>query len=687
MAKPQTSLVNKTLTNKIGIQPATLTWRDGCPVSTEFDDVYFAAPALQTAEADQKTNDIDGANLDGMAETRHVFLQGNHLPERWQQPLATMESASPQHFVIGETGFGTGLNMLMAWQLWDEVKSATDDMSNRAYQHLHLISVEKHPLTKADLSTALANWPTLTHYSQRLLDAYPILMPGRYQLNLADDVTLTLIFADVNDALPDLNAHVDAWFLDGFAPAKNTTMWTESVFQCMAQWSKPQASLATFTAAGFVKRGLAAAGFDMQKRAGFGRKRDMLTGQLNDRATKTTVLSTHTAKQHHQSAIVIGSGLAGAGVAAALARYGVPSLVIDSAEDMATAASGVPAAGFRPYFAADWSESSQLYCSGFAYTAQHPATAEHLHKTGTVKLANVQSEQDRQQRLQRKLALPNDVIEFIDAKRASQLLGINSDHNGYWLPNTGWLAPQKLCQSLLNHTLIDLQLNITINQIKSSVANRSDQPHWQVFDAQQRLVASADMLVIATGGNLNLLPDELRAETRPVRGQVERVYFEQPLNATLNHRGYCVPHGASSASGAPVVGCAEDSPEQLNMKHLHILGASFVSGVTDTTTSEAETQENVAKLLDAMPDISAVKIAEPWVGIRAKCTGHLPIVGAIPDQSGLYVSIAHGARGLCSALLSGEQIAAEALGLPKPFSSRVAKRLAPKRFYKDTTNR
>lgn len=244
---------------------------NGQPVSREFGDVYFS-------------------RVDGLAETRHVFLQHNQLAERFGALTAK------QHFIIGETGFGTGLNFLACWQLWQA--SASPEA------HLHYISVEKYPLQRADLSQALALWPELAPFGQALLAAYPPLPAGGFvRLNFGR-VCLTLIVDEATSGLAQLYLQatagsqvaaqldrqqlhwggrpwaVDAWFLDGFAPAKNPQMWTAELFLTLARLSKPGTTFATFTAAARVKQGLAAAGFHWQKVAGFGRKRHMVKGEL-----------------------------------------------------------------------------------------------------------------------------------------------------------------------------------------------------------------------------------------------------------------------------------------------------------------------------------------------------------------------------------------------------------------------
>lgn len=208
-----------------------------------YDDVYFSVE-------------------DGLAETRHVFLDSNNLPAAW---------SGKQSFTICETGFGTGLNFFAVWDLFE--RTAAPEAA------LHFISFEKHPLSAAKIRGALSHWvDDFGDKIEAFLAQYPLAIPGFHRVQLSPRIMLTLIFGDVNDAMPDLSASVDCWFLDGFRPATNPDMWSEEVFANMARLSAENASYATFTAAGDVRRGLAVAGFSVEKIAGFGRKREMICG-------------------------------------------------------------------------------------------------------------------------------------------------------------------------------------------------------------------------------------------------------------------------------------------------------------------------------------------------------------------------------------------------------------------------
>lgn len=209
----------------------------------QFDDVYFSAE-------------------DGLAETHHVFIKGNGLPGAWQ---------GAERFTVAETGFGTGLNFLATWKLFAQTAEEG--------QALDYISFEKFPLSVEEIKEALEPWvDEFQEPMDRLLAIYPLRIPGFHRIALNECVTLTLIFDDVNEAMKKLKAKVNCWFLDGFKPSANPEMWSDTVFAQMVRLSEAGATFATFTAAGFVKRGLESRGFEVNKVPGFGSKREMLAG-------------------------------------------------------------------------------------------------------------------------------------------------------------------------------------------------------------------------------------------------------------------------------------------------------------------------------------------------------------------------------------------------------------------------
>ncbi|OAJ33649.1 tRNA (5-methylaminomethyl-2-thiouridine)(34)-methyltransferase MnmD [Piscirickettsia salmonis] len=235
------------------IDYAELAWQQGDPVSKQFDDVYYSL-------------------LSGLAESRVVFIEQNDLVARW--------AACADAFTIAETGFGTGLNFLLTWQLWRECYAWQNIEKNISKNNvLTFISVDKYPLHFNDLRYALNQWPTLTRYAEELFVKYPSLTVGENYFEFDQgQVRLLLYIGDINIWLSLLNHRINAWFLDGFAPSKNPEMWSMPLFTAMAQLTHKNGSFATFTSAGFVRRALIQAGFVVKKTPGFAGKREMMRG-------------------------------------------------------------------------------------------------------------------------------------------------------------------------------------------------------------------------------------------------------------------------------------------------------------------------------------------------------------------------------------------------------------------------
>ena len=229
------------------IHHANVEWRQGQPYATTFQDVYFSSD-------------------NGLAETEYVFLQGNDLLNRWQ----TLQTNT---FIVIETGFGTGLNFLCASELW--LKTAPPETV------LYFYSVEKFPLTMHDIKQALQYWPQLSLISEAFLREYAKVLLNKNTISLFNGrVQLTLLIGDASEQLSQLSIKADACFLDGFAPSKNPDMWQSALFAQIAKLSTENTTFATFTSAGVVRRGLLATGFSVNKRAGFGKKREMLQGKF-----------------------------------------------------------------------------------------------------------------------------------------------------------------------------------------------------------------------------------------------------------------------------------------------------------------------------------------------------------------------------------------------------------------------
>jgi tRNA U34 5-methylaminomethyl-2-thiouridine-forming methyltransferase MnmC len=221
------------------------------------------APALEWIDGDMPFSPAFGDHFycreDGRAECGHVFHAGNGLPERWK---------AGGDFVIGELGFGTGLNFCETWRVWKQ----------KGVGSLHFISFELHPMDRADIGKALSRWPEIDAEKQALVAAWPAEPRGVVRFQLAVDVTLTVLCGDAFNSLSESGETFDAWYLDGFAPSRNPAMWSAEILNAVHDHTRPGGTFATYAAAGFVRRNLVAAGFQVERRPGFAGKREMLCG-------------------------------------------------------------------------------------------------------------------------------------------------------------------------------------------------------------------------------------------------------------------------------------------------------------------------------------------------------------------------------------------------------------------------
>ncbi|MBC2657406.1 bifunctional tRNA (5-methylaminomethyl-2-thiouridine)(34)-methyltransferase MnmD/FAD-dependent 5-carboxymethylaminomethyl-2-thiouridine(34) oxidoreductase MnmC [Pseudomonas sp. MSSRFD41] len=641
---------------------AQLDWDDqGRPRSRVFDDVYFSSDS-------------------GLDETRHVFIEQNRLGERFAA------LAAGQRFVIGETGFGTGLNFLCAWQLFRQQAPAG--------ARLHFVSVEKYPLSHADLQRALALWPELADLAQPLLEQYQAIHGGFQRLVLDQGrVILTLLIGDALEQLPQLDAQVDAWFLDGFAPAKNPEMWTAELFAELARLAAPGASISTFTSAGWVRRLLNAAGFKMKRTPGIGRKWEVLRGEFLGWPEETpapTAAKPWFARPPRQdkTALVIGGGLAGCSSAASLAARGWQVQLLERHGQLAQEASGNPQGVLYLKLSAHGTALSQMILSGFGYTRRQ---LEHLQRgldwdaCGVLQLAFNPKEAERQAQLA--AAFPHDLLHILDREQAQARAGIGLEYGGLFFPEGGWVHPPALCQWQAGHPGIQVLTHRQVLELR-----RVDQ-QWQAWDGEQ-LLASAAVVILAGAAEIKQFPASAELPLKRIRGQITRL-----------------PQTARSQALATVV-CAEGyvAPPRLGE---HTLGASFDFHSQDLAPTTAEHAGNLEMLREISSDllhrleVEQLPLEDLQGRAAFRCTSpdYLPIVGPLADPAafvdtyaalgkdarqvpdlpcpwleGLYINSGHGSRGLITAPLSGELLAAWLENEPLPLPRSVAEACHPNRF-------
>ncbi|MHA0931882.1 bifunctional tRNA (5-methylaminomethyl-2-thiouridine)(34)-methyltransferase MnmD/FAD-dependent 5-carboxymethylaminomethyl-2-thiouridine(34) oxidoreductase MnmC [Enterobacter hormaechei subsp. xiangfangensis] len=649
------------------IQPANLEFNaEGTPVSRDFDDVYFS-------------------NDNGLEETRYVFLEGNHLSTRF-----------PEHprrlFVVAESGFGTGLNFLTLWQAFDCFRAAYPEAT---LQRLHFISFEKFPLTAHDLRLAHQRWPELAHWAEQLQTQWPPAIGGCHRLILDDGrVTLDLWLGDINDLTDKLddsmNQKVDAWFLDGFAPAKNPDMWSPHLFSAMARLARPGATLATFTSAGFVRRGLQEAGFTMRKTKGFGRKRDMLVGVMEqDLAIPAQAPWFARRASTSREVAIVGGGIASALLSLALLHRGWQVTLYCADEAPATGASGNRQGALYPLLSSHDPALFQFFPAAFTFARRLydslPVAFDH-DWCGVTQLGwDEKSQQKITQMLS--LGLPETIAHAVTAQQVAETAGVDTGCGGIQYPLGGWLCPAELTSAAI---ALGQSRGLTVHYAHK-VQSLSRTAHWELRFADGKEAQHASV-VLANGHHITQFTQTASLPVYPVGGQVSHIPTAPELSKlrqVLCYDGYLTPQNPSNGH--------------------HCIGASYHRGETDMQYSEADQQQNRQRLVDCFPDASWAKevdVSEGQArcGVRCATRDHLPMAGNVPDYDAtleVYQDLADsketavsapvhpelfmlgglGSRGLCSAPLLAEALAAQMSDEPVPLDRVTLAGLNPNRLW------
>lgn len=624
---------------------------DGTPYCERYGDVYHACAG-------------------GTAQAEHVFLAGNALPQRWR---------GRECFTILETGFGLGLNFLTTWSAW----RADPQRSTR----LHFVSCELHPFVRSDLARLQAQWPEFAPLAAELQAQWPPLTPGLHRLELDQGrVTLTLHFGEARDGLAQFDLRADALFLDGFSPARNPELWSQRLFHLLGRLVAPGATLATWSVAGEVREGLRRAGFQVEKAAGFGTKRQMLRGHHAPSQRPETGPATEPAPAPSPAsgamrhALVIGAGIAGSSVAERLAARGWQVEVIDAAAGPGAGASGNHAGVLRPLPSLDDNRMSRLTRAGTLYGWRHVGRLRALGLTvraadcGVLHLARDEAQQHKMAAVVERLALPPEHLRFVDGAEASALAGWPLQRGGWWFAGSGWVQPPTLCAA--NLAAHPQRIHCRFGQRVARLERRDGL--WHALDAAGATIAAAPVAILAAGTEVR---DFAAAAALPVvsaRGQVSLL-------------------PATEGSAPQVVVCCGGyvSPA---IDGLRCAGATFDVEDDETRLREQDHAENLMKLEALLPGYPLAEAPLAGrVGFRPASPDRLPMVGAMPSAQwepgskpatlsslprhpDLHVLSGFGARGLVWASLAGELLASQIAGDPLPLERDLVDALDPARF-------
>lgn len=643
--------------------PEPLAWRDGVPFSERYGDVYASR---------------DGA----LAQAMQAFVGGCGLPQGWQ---------GRDQFVVLETGFGLGTNFLATWQAW------RDDP--RRPRCLHFVSVEVHPVSADSLRVAAP--APLANLAAQLADRWPVPVAGLHRLSFEGGaVTLTLALGAADTLVPQLAVGADAIYLDGFAPARNPAMWSAPLLRAVARLARPGAALATWCTARSVREALAAAGFELALRPGFGRKRERLEGRYAPRY----MVRRHeppAAYAGERRAIVIGAGLAGCSVSHALAQRGWTVELIERGDRVAAGASALPAGLMHPQPAADDSRLARLTRAGTRFNELLLGQVDPAHAcVGPAGLFQQAADDNELERWRAMLAAQpgaHGLVEMLDCDHAAARLGLKPRRGGLWFAQGRVMASGRWCEALLRAAgdRVRLTLGVEAGALQPIEAGQSagSACGWRIdlraSDAPARAI-DAPVIIHAAALAAPALAGLRDARLRAVRGRLSLLADDDlaALKAPITGDGYAL-------RAPPAMGGA-------------LIGASYETALPGTDEGSADGGDTLrihegnlarlARLIDNAPPVRLSAMFDQW---RAVSDDRLPLAGPLADeaavrsgagdlagahladlprQPGAFGLFGLGSRGLTLAALMGDLVAAQIEGEPWPIERDLAASVDPARF-------
>ncbi len=658
------------------LEHAELLWQDTTPLSKRFQDIYYLPE-------------------NGVAESAYVFLQHNQLEQRF---IHTQEKNTS--FTILETGFGTGLNFLNAWNLWKTVS----DNTHHTHAHLHFVSFELYPLLSSELEKALSAFPELNQLSAQLIAHYPKRVHGFHRINFSNQVSLTLYFGDALSGIQKLanTFKADAFFLDGFNPNHNENLWNAELFQALKKISlNKSTTFATFTAAGHVRRNLESIGFHCEKVKGFGKKREMLKGIFNEvlhpeNSNEALIPYTHRPWMHTDNAhtlkqgesiAIIGAGLAGAWTAFKLAERGFKVSVIDKAAQIASGASGNPrGATFFKIPAGDLNSTNRFYIDAYLYslnTFKQLKLDESIYNPcGLIQLA---SDHELEHKFKNS-TLPSDICQYLDKQTLSEICGLAQQFSGLYFPEAASINPPALCQHLLNHPNIACILSCELTDIRKTESSYT----LETLMHGKSKHFNFDVVVLANAHTARQFECCEHLPIHAVRGQSTQIRTTHPSNlkTILCSKAYLTPE----------------------YQGVHTIGATFDPRNLSTDVLENDNLNNLAYLKQYSPGFveqaGDIYVDSARAGLRCQSSDLLPVVGNVCDlkkfnddfsgitkgqikksypmascMPGLYMNLAHASRGLISTPYCAEILVNLMLGEASACEQAVLEQLSDRRFY------
>jgi tRNA 5-methylaminomethyl-2-thiouridine biosynthesis bifunctional protein len=606
--------------NSFKLPSAELSWNtDNLPYSTLYDDIYYSS---------------SGA----IKESQHVFIAGNDLPERWkEQP----------YFSMAELGFGAGLNFLNTWRSWDQHKKI-DRIEHPRF--LSYIAFEAYPLSSEQLERVHTNWESFGEKARLLRSRLPQPIRGVHRILFpGEQLALTLVYGDALEYLEQLRFKADAWLLDGFSPGQSgsetDSLWSKEILKLVGERTRLGGTFATYTVARAVRERLLEAGFELERRPGFGQKKEMLCGRKT-RAEPFEVPQ----KAHPQRVKIIGAGLAGLALALSLIERGVHVRLVDQRQAPALAASSIKGAALHPHLSSQVDLLMRFSLAGYLHSISllnSPQFRAQFHKTGVTQLLH-------------SLRLEN-VAQAVSRLGLEEIAKLETDSIHF--PAAGWCNLNQLATALFE-------------QLKPGI-------EWSPNTKQDKIDYDPETIqVIACGHESNDLLNRGLFSLESLRGQVDFIKLDvgQFPHKVLCGDGYFVPMTETEG----------------------LIGSTFERNSTNCGFSQQSSKDLFIKLSNLMPNlkIGQEMLSPGQVAFRAMPGDRLPLIGEIPDLNlfteaylpgfdyypqfpmlkQLYMNTGHGARGLTSFFIAAEILSSVILDEPPAIEPDLAAALHPARF-------
>jgi len=648
----------------------SLRWQGNTPESTLFAGKYF------TQE-------------NALAESHYIFIKGIGAPEIWQDK---------PDFTIIEAGFGCGLNFLNTWHHWQQTAPAS--------ANLHYIAIDAFPLTTDDILKATAPFDVLGDLRQQLADQLPPHHPGFHRIVLGRGrVRLTLLYGDVMEMLQRISPSTtfDACYLDGFTPRRNPDMWTPDVFKKLSQHAKPDARLATYTAAEKIQCDLSAAGVVIETRPGRAHQQDCLQGRFTSRPTpiqSAPWFAPPPPQSQNPTIAIIGAGIAGAAMAYALKSTHSDIVIIDAEKKLAAAASGNPVGILHPRLTSDNSFEGQFHAQAYLHTLntlklldREGFNVQPGNETGLLALPLHDRDKRRQHKLAENFALPGTHMRSVLKNQVRELTGIEIESGGLWFEGAGCIDPVAVCQALTKNTT--MRLNQHVERFEKTTDG------WALIGDAGQCIMESHVVILANALHANrLLKNSEFSEIfamNPKRGQINFAAtndISQQLKAPITYGGYITPPSATNNQHS-IGATFEDWPRGLNRSDWQPL----------QTISQ---QRNYELLHEKIPSLKSLNPQQPIQGrasLRATTADRLVIAGGVPDsnfyqkhygdlrhgksvdhypnaryQPGLYCLTGLGSRGFQTALLAAEAVVSTLFSTPLPIPEDIMHAVHPARF-------